>query len=113
MIVKTMGLSLLLVIWFTQTAHPQTAAASVPIADSTPIPLKRAVVLSYSDDGMIEVQETGKDAARLRLAVQPVFLRTDNTSFEPSSATLWRGTKVLLHVMQDGNETIVDRVILD
>lgn len=78
----------------------QSATPSLPIADASPIPLRRAIVISYSSPGVLDVQEVGKKAARFRIASQPVFLRADNTMFEPNSTILSSETKVLLHFMK-------------
>jgi hypothetical protein len=86
---------------------------SLPTADGAPIPLVRAVVVRYGNDGTIELQETGKKAERVKLAVQPLFFAPDGKMLDPRTATLKPGVKVLVHYMPDGNLMIVDRLILE
>ena len=86
---------------------------SLPVADGTPIPLTRAIVVRYDNDGTIELQETGKKAQRVKLAVQPVFFGRDGEMLDPAKANIKPGTKVLVHYMPDGDDMIIDRLILE
>lgn len=98
------------------TAQAQNSASSkpsLPVADGTPIPLTRAVVGRYDHDGTIELQETGKNAQRVKLAVQPLFFARDGKMLDPKNVTLKPGVKVLVHYMPDGDLMIVDRIILE
>jgi hypothetical protein len=107
-------IALLTLLW-APCLSAQTAASlnpSLPVADGTPIPLKRAVITGFIGNGSIEIQETGKAPERFTLATQPVFIAADGKMFEPSSLTLRNGTRVLVHFMPDGGRMIIDRVIL-
>jgi hypothetical protein len=86
---------------------------SLPVAHGTPIPLVRAVVVRYENDGTIELQETGKKAQRVKLAVQPFFFAPDGKMLDPHTVSLKPGVKVLVHYMPDGNQMIADRLILE
>lgn len=86
---------------------------SLPVADGAPIPLTRAVVVRYDNDGTIELQETGKKAQRVTLAVQPIFFGRDGRLIDPAKGDVKPGAKVLVHYMPDGDEMIIDRLILE
>jgi hypothetical protein len=86
---------------------------SLPVADGPPIPLTRAVIVRYDNDGTIELQETGKSAQRVNLATQPVLIGRDGRMLDPKKVAIAPGTKVLVHYMPDGNLMIIDRLILE
>ena len=85
---------------------------SLPVANGTPIPLTAAVVVRYNNDGTIELQETGKHAQQLKLAVHPVFIDRNGKLIPPGPGAINPGAKVLVHYMPYGSETIVDRLIV-
>jgi hypothetical protein len=86
---------------------------SLPVADGAPIPLTRAVIVRYDKDGTIELQESGKKAQRVKLAVQPIFFDRDGRMIDPAKADLKPGVKVLVHYMPDDGVMIIDRLILE
>src|SRR5882724_7153096 len=89
-----------------------SAKPSLPIANAPAIPLTAAVVVRYEQDGIIELQETGKKAERVKLAVHPVFIDRDGRLLNPALASIKPGTKVLVHLMPDRSLQIVDRIII-
>jgi hypothetical protein len=113
-LIRTVTITAIMLLGCITEAQEQTSSTpSLPSADGPSIALTRAVVVRYDHDGTIELQESGKKAKRVKLAVQPLFLGHDGKLIEPQNVNLKPGVKVLVHYMPDGDLMIVDRIILE
>ena len=89
---------------------PPPADSSLPVIGGTPLPLTSATVSAIVPDKMLAIQTGAGSPVQYRIAKQPVYAGLAGGAVDPS--TIKPGMKVLVHFMEDGNETIIDRIFV-
>ena len=106
-------LPLTIVLFYCDWAFAQSlpaADSSLPVIAGTPVPLTSAVVNTVVSDTMIELQIGSQSPTQYRIAKHPVYIGPTGSPVDASM--IKPGARIMVHFMEDGSETIIDRIFL-
>lgn len=109
---------LILAIWIvtasqiSQAQHPGGGLENRPrpVENGTPIPVVPATIVSAVKDKSVVLRMAGGETRHFRLAAKPVYVAPDGSTVE--SPSLRDGMRVLIHTMEEGRETLIDRLFI-
>jgi len=93
-----------------QDSHAKSPNAPRPVEGGTPVPAAPAVVISFAKDKSIVLRMSDGQTKHFKFAAKPVYVAPDGNAIEAPSVK--PGTRVLVHTMEEGNETLIDRLFI-